>query len=269
MKRDLILSAVVAVGVHVCILGAGVPQAGSVHGDIYKPIILSVKRTPKAVVPAPAVQKPPEPVSRPELSPKQKPVLKKTVISKEKLSTKKRLIAKPPVKEKRVGVIKVEEVTEETLITPEPVEHLPENSVESVRKDAVEEETHRAAEEAETPSSLETASIHKDDSPDALQTEGMAPGKGSPEGSIIGKAVPTYHPDPHYPSVAIRRGHEGKVVLEVEVLATGKVGQIKVAKSSGFEELDRSALTKVKTWTFPPGKRQLATLPITFELKDF
>lgn len=268
MKRDLILSAVVAVSVHVFILGAAVPKAGSMHGEIYKPIILSVKRTPKAVVPAPPEQKPPEPVSRPDLSAKQKPVPKKNVISKKKLSTKKRLTAKLPVKEKKVGVIKVEEVTEETLITPEPVEPLPEDRVKSVDKDAIEEETHRAAEEAEIPSSLETASIQKDDSPDELQKEGMPPGKGSVEGRIIGKAIPTYNPKPHYPGVARRRGYEGKVVLEVEVLATGKVGQIKIAKTSGFEVLDRAALKRVKTWTFRPGRKQLVTVPIIFDLKD-
>ena len=68
--------------------------------------------------------------------------------------------------------------------------------------------------------------------------------------------------------MARRRGYEGKVVLKVEVLATGKVGQIKIAESSGFEVLDRAALKGVKIWMFRPGAKQWGTLSITFDLKD-
>ena len=101
----------------------------------------------------------------------------------------------------------------------------------------------------------------------------MAPGRGSPEG-IITKAMPQYNPPPIYPKVAIRRGYEGKVVLKLEVLETGKIGQIKIAKSSGFDVLDRAALKSVKTWTFTPGTvagvntKQWITQPITFDHKD-
>jgi protein TonB len=63
------------------------------------------------------------------------------------------------------------------------------------------------------------------------------------------------------------------VILKVEVLADGRVGQIEVKNSSGFEVLDRSALTTVKQWKFVPAKKgeknipQWVNIPIKFQLQ--
>jgi len=51
------------------------------------------------------------------------------------------------------------------------------------------------------------------------------------------------------------RGHEGVVLLSVEVRAGGQAGNIKVKKTSGYSLLDQSALESVKTWQFEPGKK--------------
>ncbi|MDI6725490.1 MAG: TonB family protein, partial [Smithellaceae bacterium] len=55
---------------------------------------------------------------------------------------------------------------------------------------------------------------------------------------------------PIYPSLARQRGYEGVVVLAVEVLATGAIGNIKLKKTSGYVMLDQAALEAVRSWRF-------------------
>jgi TonB family protein len=78
------------------------------------------------------------------------------------------------------------------------------------------------------------------------------------------RAGPRYaeNPKPLYPQEAREKGYEGEVVLRVEVLSNGRVGQIEIKKSSGYELLDRSALTAVKEWKFIPAKKDDAPIPL-------
>jgi len=82
------------------------------------------------------------------------------------------------------------------------------------------------------------------------------------------------NPRPPYPMVARRMGWEGKVILNVEVLAEGACGNVNVFRSSGREVLDNAALNTVKTWRFIPAKRagraytQWFKVPINFSLED-
>ncbi len=82
------------------------------------------------------------------------------------------------------------------------------------------------------------------------------------------------NPRPPYPMVARRMGYQGKVILNVEVLAEGKAGEVKLHQSSGYEILDKAALQTVKTWRFAPARRfgQPVTMwflvPIKFSLED-
>ena len=88
-------------------------------------------------------------------------------------------------------------------------------------------------------------------------------------------ARPKYaeNPKPVYPQEAKEKGHEGEVILRVEVLSNGQVGQIEVRRSSGYESLDRSALTTVKQWRFMPAKKGdiavplWVNIPIKFQLQ--
>ena len=80
------------------------------------------------------------------------------------------------------------------------------------------------------------------------------------------------NPKPPYPLVAIRKGYQGKVLLNVEVLADGKPGEVEVLQSSGHDVLDAAAVQTVKTWRFVPAHRfgqavrQWVHVPIKFEL---
>lgn len=89
-------------------------------------------------------------------------------------------------------------------------------------------------------------------------------------------AIPRHegNPKPPYPEEARRRGYEGQVRLEVEVLTNGSVGKVRVRTSSGYEVLDRSALETVKDWKFIPARfgtvpvKSTVIVPVTFQLKD-
>lgn len=77
-----------------------------------------------------------------------------------------------------------------------------------------------------------------------------------------------------YPLAAQRMGIQGRVVLNVEVLAEGVSGQINVQQGSGYAVLDRAAQESVRSWRFVPARRggQPVTrwfkVPVSFTLKD-
>jgi periplasmic protein TonB len=79
---------------------------------------------------------------------------------------------------------------------------------------------------------------------------------------------------PKYPVQAVRERMEGKVILKVLVGLEGEPEEISLEKSSGYELLDRSAITAVKSWTFIAGvKRGIVTrsyllVPIEFTLSQ-
>jgi protein TonB len=85
----------------------------------------------------------------------------------------------------------------------------------------------------------------------------------SPYDGEIVFARPKYaeNPKPHYPNEARKNGYQGEVILRVEVLSNGRVGQVEVKSSSGHEILDRSALTAVKQWRFIPANRGNGSIP--------
>ncbi|WP_130903687.1 energy transducer TonB [Pseudomonas sp. Sample_22] len=82
-----------------------------------------------------------------------------------------------------------------------------------------------------------------------------------------------HNPAPEYPSIAMRRGWQGTVLLRVHVLASGKPGEIQIQKSSGRDQLDDAALAAVKRWSFVPAKQGdvaqdgWVSVPIDFKIK--
>lgn len=60
---------------------------------------------------------------------------------------------------------------------------------------------------------------------------------------------------PEYPPTARRLGQEGTVTLLIYVLEDGRVGDVKVEKSSGFVKLDEGAAAHAKrSWRFVAGQ---------------
>ncbi len=90
-------------------------------------------------------------------------------------------------------------------------------------------------------------------------------------------AVPRYGDNarPAYPPLARLRGYQGVVVLFVEVLADGRVGQVGIKRSAGHDILDRAALEAVGTWRFEPGRKEgravamSVEVPVRFVLNEY
>lgn len=85
------------------------------------------------------------------------------------------------------------------------------------------------------------------------------------------------HPlsQPEYPPTARRLGQEGTVVLLIFVQPDGKVGDVKIHKSSGFDKLDEAAVREAKrSWRFIPAKEgnnpvaEWGQFAVTFRLTD-
>ena len=89
-------------------------------------------------------------------------------------------------------------------------------------------------------------------------------------------AIPRYRENTHpvYPWIARLKGYEGVVLLSAEIFSDGKVGTLKIKRSSGYALLDRSALDAVKAWKFEPGRRMGRSIPmwvdvpVKFVLRD-
>ena len=124
----------------------------------------------------------------------------------------------------------------------------------------------------------------------SLQHQGSASAGGSgqgggsgdtagdgPGGSGIRIAHAEYgaNPAPTYPARSRQRAEQGTVTLHVLVAIDGSVERIEIAESSGFNDLDRSALDTVrKHWRFVPAKRgdgrpveSWVLVPIRFALR--
>lgn len=106
-----------------------------------------------------------------------------------------------------------------------------------------------------------------------------APQTVTPPSPVLLDTEPDYradylnNPKPPYPLAANRMGFHGKVVLNVEVLAEGKAGQVLLYQSCGHAILDNAALQTVKTWRFTPARRagqnvtEWFLVPVVFKLE--
>ncbi len=115
-------------------------------------------------------------------------------------------------------------------------------------------------------------------------------GRGSPAGEAArgqrqtgasaqegySEAMPRYRENrpPAYPGAARQRGYEGDVLIAAEVRADGRIGAVRVKRSSGYASLDDSALEAVRSWRFEPARRMGAVvdawveIPIRFKLSQ-
>lgn len=146
-----------------------------------------------------------------------------------------------------------------------PVEDLPEDWMQ------IPEDLSRPA-RVEAPA---TASIPGAKERAAATPEKHGEAASQPAPAPLVEAVPVYrkNPAPQYPRVARHRGYEGTVVLEALVNQTGRVEDLHLFRSSGYEVLDRAAMKSVQEWLFEPARRgeqrvkMWVRVPIRFQLK--
>ncbi len=92
--------------------------------------------------------------------------------------------------------------------------------------------------------------------------------------ATVQASVPLYelNPPPHYPRAARKRNYQGTVMLDVRVTIDGTVAEVRIAHSSGYAILDRSAVRSVRAWRFSPALRagipieMWVQVPVRFEL---
>lgn len=76
----------------------------------------------------------------------------------------------------------------------------------------------------------------------------------------------------NYPQAAKRLRLSGSLMLKIQILKNGRVGEIEVLKGSGMRILDKAAIESVKTWLFYPATKNgtpvnsRIKVPITFKL---
>ena len=166
---------------------------------------------------------------------------------------------------------------------PEDEEDEEDEGVDSPRREEVPDSSTGEKEEADRPLRQQEGTRSKavpDDPPhgrpeppekEAQPVEEEPSPRGPP--GVREEARPSEIIAPHYPRTCRRRGHEGKVLLECKIDATGKVLSIRVLSSSGCDELDRSALDAVRVTRFQPARvagttsASVVILPVKFELR--
>jgi TonB family protein len=127
-----------------------------------------------------------------------------------------------------------------------------------------------------TPAKYDTSGAETKEQPDNIT--GYSGNKTAGEKSNLSTVIayPLYKENapPVYPEIARLRGYEGIVLVFAEILPDGRVGKIKIRKSSGYAILDQSAIQAVKPWRFEPAKKSgnpfaaWVELPIKFILHN-
>ncbi len=114
--------------------------------------------------------------------------------------------------------------------------------------------------------------------PDTTPNPSAAPPAGTAEQNqnfVPPRAIPSSAMKnwPVYPAAARQAHRVGVVLLSVRISAQGAPLDVKVAKSSTFQDLDFAAVTAVRNWQFTPATREgtatetTVNLPINFSLK--
>ena len=109
------------------------------------------------------------------------------------------------------------------------------------------------------------------ETPPITRTEG--PGSGP---LIVEPELDARYPftEPEYPVSEIRQGHEGTVLLALQILPNGRVGAVRIDRSSGYEKLDAAAAREARKWRMKPGTSDGTSMamwkrvPIKFQLKN-
>ncbi|MEQ9864901.1 energy transducer TonB [Pectobacterium aroidearum] len=150
----------------------------------------------------------------------------------------------PPVVDKPVD--------DNALLPPEPERKAPEKKPEPAPKKVAVKKNPPAP----TPKpQAETVSASAPVTPAPVAQQAVAPPVDAPLTPPLANADYLHNPAPSYPDVAISRGYEGTVLLNVQVRADGKVQTIRIHQSSGYPSLDEAARDTVLRWSFVPARR--------------
>lgn len=99
--------------------------------------------------------------------------------------------------------------------------------------------------------------------------QGRGSGAGDAEGTGSGRLACRECGKPKYPEKARRRGVEGSTKVKLEVDQRGNVTDVKVAQSSGNDDLDKEAVRAARRWKLknPKGGTQGVVAKVDFALE--
>ncbi len=92
----------------------------------------------------------------------------------------------------------------------------------------------------------------------APATRSAAPAAAAPAPAVVPPRSDAAHlnnPAPVYPPLSRKLQEQGRVLLDVHILADGSVGEMRLKKSSGFDRLDDAAMRAVRQWRYLPARR--------------
>lgn len=129
-------------------------------------------------------------------------------------------------------------------------------------------------------------SNHRAANTSAASTSGTTQGKGEMQGvtssgslskqsdqGLAGRSL-FFNPKPPYPLASRRMGEQGSVHLRLCIGSHGFVESVRLSQSSGYQNLDRSAIEAVKAWRFSAlmttseNVSECYQLPIHFQLES-
>lgn len=183
----------------------------------------------------------------------------------------------PPVKEASVNSADPNLTEKEDLAGDPSFSHYPEAKEEEQEENdttpATEESPEPGAQEPVKPDSTNNAPSEapKNENPaetGAGQGTESTEDQGVPQGARLNSELqqrPGNIP-PAYPALARQKGWEGTVALSYQVMPDGRVSDITISKSSGFEILDREAIRAVSQFLYMPGQEGKTYHRITFML---
>ncbi|MEH0835538.1 TonB family protein [Pectobacterium cacticida] len=161
----------------------------------------------------------------------------------------------PPVVEKPID--------DNALLPPEPEKKAPERKASKKKPEPVPKKAAvKKTPPAPTPKpQAETVSASTPTTPNPVAQRAVSQPVDAPLTPPLANADYLHNPAPSYPDVAISRGYEGTVLLNVQVRADGKVQTIRIKQSSGYPSLDEAARDTVLHWSFVPARR--GTQPVS------
>jgi len=262
--RRLLLAACIAVFLHALLLGVKaewlkgrvavktLPQPLTLSLQYQEPLkkaAVSERKMPPLLIPQPPQIDPTPPAPRALDAPE----------------TPQFTIPKPPPKKKQARAERPAPDPPKTMEEKAPVEALPENWMQIPEGPPTPVQGEAPATAAIAPEKEGIPAIPE--KPEAVESVLPPP--------PLVEAVPAYrkNPAPPYPRIARRRGYEGTVMLEVLVNKRGRVEEVRLFQSSGYQVLDKAAMESVGEWFFEPALRgdqsveMWVKVPIRFQLK--
>ena len=81
---------------------------------------------------------------------------------------------------------------------------------------------------------------------------------------LSGHPVAIYAPKPQYPSAAHQHGLRGSGIFACNLRPDGTVASVNVVKTTGYDLLDKAAVSALQQWRFKPSASKAVQIPVNF-----